>query len=109
MTDINRYRGDTLRIGAVVKQNKKIMNVTSYTFKLTVNTLEDPPDDTTQLFQSDGVIVDAVNGKIYFPLTENQVNTIGNYFFDIQMIDPNGEKKTLDKGQFNLTQDITKV
>jgi hypothetical protein len=109
MGEIKRFRGDTIRMGAVVKQNKKVMNVDGCTFKLTVDERENPTDSTTRKFQSIASIVDAAAGKISFSFVPSDVDFVGEFFYDFEMTNIDGEIKTLDKGTFIFEQDITKA
>ena len=111
MSKIIRYRGDTTPIDITVKdpKTKKEVDITGATFLLTVNSLENPPDDTTQLFQSTGTIVDdPVNGQVTFPIDAPAGDqTPADYYYDIQMTSPSGVK-TIVKDVYKVIQDVTK-
>lgn len=112
-TVIERTRGDTLTPEEITVVNKKTgvaLLIAGHTFLLTVDTLADPPDNTTEVFQVTGVITDAVNGIVEFPLTNSDADNVGNFFFDIQMTETSsGKKDTVMNGSFNMEQDITKA
>jgi hypothetical protein len=92
-----------MRDGAVV-------NISGCTFKLTVNSLKDPPSTATQLFTVDGVITSAVAGEVEFSPTSLQADqTPGRYYYDVQMTDGAGAIRTVYKGVYRILQDITKV
>ncbi len=110
-TIINRYRGDTVPDEITVKQpDGSPQDLTSYSFLLTVNSVKNPPDDTTQLFQVVGTIIDAPNGVVEFAPNSTQANqTPGKYYFDIQAITPTGRKHTISAGIYRFKQDVTKT
>jgi hypothetical protein len=110
MTDITRKRGDTYADVFIIK-NKSTglpVNLTGYTFKLTVDSKKDPVDTSTRLYALNGVILNAAEGSVEFAPTDAQANQVGSFFFDAQMIDPAGRKRTFDSGKYKYTQDITK-
>ncbi len=109
MSDISRTRGDTYRIRRTVKVSGVVVDITDWTFKLTINKVAKPADETDQVAQIAGVIIDAPNGVVDFTPLEADVETAGSFFFDIEAIDSGGAKTTPDRGQFILTQDITKT
>ena len=108
MSDISRTRGDTYRIRRTVKAAGVAIPITDWTFKLTINKVAKPADETDQVAQIAGVITDALNGVVDFTPQAADVENIGSFFYDIEAIDSGGEKVTLAKGQFIIAQDITK-
>lgn len=107
---LERYRGDTLPIMCTVSTvaTQTATNITGCSFLFTVNSLCNPPDNTTQVMQVVGDVADAVNGVVQFAPTVDQVNLVGFYYFDIQMTDTYGNTCTLVKGSIVFRQDITK-
>lgn len=110
MADISRYRGDTAVDSFTVKDADGVaINVTGYTFTLTVDERRNPTNASTQVVQIEATLVDAPNGEIEFPWTANQANQApGTYYYDIQMEDAGGLLSTLAKGEYVFVQDITK-
>lgn len=111
MTIITRRRGDTYADEIIVTSEVTgaAMNVTGYTFKLTVDPSKAPADGTTKLYEVVGTIVDGPAGKVEFAPTEQQANqTPGTYYYDIQMTDGNGRKRTIALDKYVYQQDITK-
>ena len=57
--------------------------------------------------QLTGVLPDPLTGVVTFTPTELEADFIGDYYYDIQMV--NGlVKKTVVTGKFKMVQDITK-
>lgn len=111
MTTITRYRGDTYADEFEIK-NKITglpLNITGYTFLLTVNTARDPTNTTTQQYQIVGVIVSAVEGRVEFTPTTLQADRLGFYYYDVQMVDGAGRKRTVVLDEYDYVQDITKA
>ncbi len=107
---ITRYRGDTVADSFTVKDSSgAAVNITGYTFKLTVDSRQAPEDETTKLFHMDGVLVTPSAGVVKFAPTEIQADqTPGNYYFDIEMVDGAGGIQTLAVGKYKFVQDISK-
>jgi hypothetical protein len=108
MSDITRYRGDTRRIQRTVTLDGAAVNITDWSFVLTINREYEPDDTDAQVAQIVGVIADAAAGVVEFTPTLTDVATAGSYYYDIEAVDAGGSVSTLDKGAFTLLQDITK-
>lgn len=111
MSDITRKRGDTYADEFVLK-NKKTkapLDITGYTFVLTVDPEKAPLTDDNNLYSLTGVILDAANGRVEFAPSEMQADRVGNFFYDMQMVDGAGRKRTVAAGKYVFRQDITKA
>lgn len=110
MAEIKRYRGDTAADRFVVKnQDGTVVNITGYTFKLTVSSEKNPPNESAQLYQLTGTIVDAPNGVVEFAPSTLQANQPAHrYYYDVQMTDTGTRITTLAKDVYDYIQDITK-
>lgn len=110
MTDIERYRGDTAADEwTITDSSGAAIDIAGFSFILTVNTLENPPDNSTELYSISGNITDAINGKVEFaPSALNADQKAFVYYYDLQMTDTGGRLKTIDKGTYTYNQDITK-
>ncbi len=110
MNDITRPRGDTYADEFVLKSKTtgQPLNIAGYSFKLTVNAKKDPGPSDAPEFQVTGSILDASGGRVEFAPTATQADRIGSFFYDIQMVDGTGRKRTLPKAKYVFTQDITK-
>lgn len=110
MSDIERKRGDTYADEFIIKSKATGLpiNITGYTFTLTVDPAKDPVDATNNLFTLTGTIIDAVAGRVEFAPTTVQADHVGQYYYDVQMIDGSGRKRTIVLAKYKLVQDITK-
>jgi len=110
MTNITRKRGDTYanEWKVISKATRQAIDITNYDFLLTVDPEISPEDDSNNLFQIVGVIVDAEAGIVAFALSEEQADNLGLYYYDLQMTDDSGAIRTIDDGKYRFTQDITK-
>ena len=108
---ITMYRGDSYPITLALtdKTSGNPIDLTGCTLLLTVDSLEEPPDDTTALFDIPGVLdADPTTGKVTFTPTSTDTGTPGSYFYDVQLTDGDGNIRTVVKSTFTVSQDITK-
>lgn len=113
MAEIKRRRGDTKPFVFRFWEDKAAgitLDITGFTFTLTVDSKKDPLDDTSKLFSLTGVIVgEAVDGKVKFePSAANMDQPPNTYYYDLQIVDADGYKDTPILDKFKITQDITK-
>lgn len=110
MTAITHYRGDTVPITGVVKLSALPLDVTGCSFVLTVDPSKTPIDATSNLFSLTGTLVSPLAGEIEFPITAVQADqTPAVYYYDIQLLDALGRKRTIALDKFVFKQDITKA
>ncbi len=104
-------RGDSNAKGFIRQDSAGVaIDVTGFSFKLTVNSEKDPANTTNQQFTIIGVLVDAVNGQISFAPTTTDTDIVpGTYFYDIEQTDGGGGVATLIIAKCVIVQDITKV
>lgn len=106
---IERNRDDTLtpeEITVIDEDSGDPKNISGMTFILSVTETEEPTT-AVYLFQITGVITDAANGVVNFPLTDSDADNVGNYYYDIQLTS-GGKNDTVMKGEFIMIQDRTK-
>lgn len=112
LSELTIYRGDSYptTITLIDKTTQTPVDITGYSFLLTVDKNQDPESSDTNEFQVVGELdVDPTTGKVSFTPTEDNTNlSKGTYYFDIQMTDASGHKRTIHKNKFIITQDITK-
>ena len=106
--NISRKRGDTFieEITVINQKTLAIQDITGFSFILSVATTPDPVS-AVYLFQVTGIIIDAANGTVGFTLSTSDANNVGDYFYDIQMLDGT-TRTTVAEGEWEMTQDITK-
>lgn len=104
-------RGDSSAKGFIVQDSAGVaINITGFTFKLTVNSEKDPLNTDNQKFSIVGAITDAVLGKVAFsPSVVNTDIDPGTYFYDIEQTDDGSAISTLIIGKCLIIQDITKA
>ena len=110
MTDITRKRGDTYADEFIIKSKttKLPCASTGSTSTPPVDPPKTPADDRDNLYQHTGTILDAANGRVEFAPTAMQADQVGAFYFDVQMIDGAGRKRTIEGGKYKYEQDITK-
>ena len=110
MTTIYRYRGDTAPDRITVRDADGVaINITDYTFLLTVNSNKAPSSTSGQVLQMTGEIINAAAGTVEFSCTVQQANILpGKYYYDVQMTDSDGRVLTIIYGAYIIRQDITK-
>ena len=105
--DLNRKRGDTKPFRFTIKDESGAdQALGGFTFRFTVNSAKKPTDQTTETFQIVGA--STASGKFEFGPTAANVNLIGTYYYDAQIIDGAGDIYTVYEGKIKFTQDITK-
>lgn len=115
---IARKRGDTAPDKITILDEESVavpkdpLDITGFSFKLTVNTEQDPDPGVpigTELVSINGSIIDALNGVVEFPWTPTEADQVPeDYFYDMEQIDASGRLLTIAKNQYIFQQDITK-
>lgn len=115
---IARKRGDTAPDKITVLDPEASpgtpLDVTGFSFQLTVNTEQDPdpvgpPIVGVELVTIAGTLIDAPNGIVEFPWSPTDADqTPDDYFYDIQQTDTAGKILTIAKEQYKFQQDLSK-
>jgi len=110
MTNIVRKRGDTCAIQREIKSKSTgaAIDISGYSFLLTVNSEKEPANSDNQIFQVSGTITSALSGLVDFFPSVSDASNVGDYFYDIQLTDAGGKKRTIESGRYRVSQDITK-
>jgi len=110
MTDITRKRGDTYADELIIKSKatKKPIDITGWTFVLTVDPNQGPLDASSNVYQVHGVVLDGPAGRVEFAPTDVQADQVGAFYFDVQALDTAGRKRTIFAGRYTYKQDISK-
>ena len=109
--NITRVRGDTFPFSFAIKDSDgNAIDITGYSFILTVDPSDEPPDASNNLFALTGTVTDGPGGIVQFALTAMQADqTPATYYYDVQMTDTSGNIRTIIKGEWAVQQDITKT
>ncbi len=104
-------RGDSDAKGFIIQDSAGVaIDITGFTFKLTVNSDKAPSDQVNEQFSVIGAITDATNGKVAFAPTVTDTDIAPDtYFYDIEQTDGSGRISTLIVAKAIIVQDITKV
>jgi len=104
-------RGDSDAKGFIIQDSKGVaIDITGFSFKLTVSSDRDPTDQVNEQFTITGIITLATAGTVSFaPTTTDTDITPGIFFYDIEQTDVASRIKTVIKGRVQIIQDITKV
>ena len=103
MTTLRRTRGDTYADEFQVKslKTKEPTDIsTGYSFVLNVDTLDDPPDASTRVFQLTGTITAGSDGKFECAPTAEQVSEAAEHWYQLKMTGPSGRTRTVLKGSY---------
>lgn len=106
--DVLLTRGDTFSLRYTVKSGGAPVDITGWTFRLTTDPSEAPPDDANNYFQVVGVVENGPAGIVRFDWTAAETGVVRDTFYDIQSVDPDGKVRTIARGQMNWDQDTTK-
>ncbi len=104
-------RGDSDAKGFAVQDSDEVaIDITGFTFKLTVNSEKEPTNQDNEQFTIVGVITDAPGGLVAFSPTSVDTDiTPGTYYYDVEQINTDSAKKTLIVAKVTIVQDITKI
>lgn len=110
-------RGDTQVYGMKMFQRDKktAFDITGGKLTMTINSSNDPTDNTTALFTRNKTSFTATDdnptggiGTIKVDNADGQNWPPGNYFYDMQFIDATNEFTSSKQGKFLITADISR-
>jgi len=107
---LSRSRGDTFADVFVVKSaaTDTPLDLSGCSFLMTVDPSANPENADNNIFQLAGTVIDAAAGRVEFAPSDAQADQVGSFYFDIQITDALGRKRTLKYGSYVFIQDITK-
>jgi len=105
--NIERFRGDTTPIRVKITKKKVPLDISGFTFLLTVHTNQ-MPDGNDYAIQVAATIEDGPGGLILFDLQAEEVDRVGLFYYDMQLTDTQGKVLTFKVGTMKFKQDITK-
>lgn len=108
---ITRKRGDTYADEFIIKSKETglPLNITGYSFLMVLDPESSPATSANNLYQIVGSVINGPAGLVEFAPSALQADQLGAYFFDIQMIDGAGRKRTIESDSYIYKQDITKA
>lgn len=106
-------RGDTRSVNLtfLASDGSTALDLTGGTVYFTVNSSDNPSDDTSVAFQKTATsFTDATHGKHTFTLTHSDTNIApGTYWYDAQFKDAVGNYTSAYRGKFIVQSDITRT
>ncbi|MDJ0952487.1 MAG: hypothetical protein QNJ81_02290 [Acidimicrobiia bacterium] len=108
--NIFRRRGDTKTyvIRLLTAGTTNPIDVTGYSAVLTVHSVENPTDNTTEVFAAPGApTTTPADGRLEFDFSLFTAVAVGEYWYDIEITDNAGLIDTPILGQFTVEQDRT--
>lgn len=105
--DIERRRGDTKPFAFTIKDaDGADQTLTGFSFRFTCSAEKEPTDQTEEQFQIVGTSSGA--GNFEFGPTVGDVDLVGTFYYDVQIVDGDGDIYTVYAGKLKFKQDITK-
>lgn len=114
MSILTEIRGDDDNIKVTFKDaDGAVVDITGYTVFFTVKLREDlyDTDDTNaKISKKITVHSDPTNGETTIKLTstDTAISSNAEYYYDIQLKSSTGDISSIDRGNFVITEDVTK-
>jgi hypothetical protein len=108
--DITRKRGDTYADEIIVTsaRTRAPLDITGCSFVLVLDPEPAPATSTSNVYSITGTVLDAAAGRVEFAPSEAQADRVGTFFYEVQMTDSAGRKRTITGGRYTYTQDLAK-
>ena len=115
--DLCFHRGDTFVWERVYKdENGNVVDITGFSFVLTVDSRANPDDASTNIFQATATVPVGTDGRLLFQFSVANwtayTTAIGDppnfAFYDMQQTDTSADLRTIRFGKFRVKQDKTK-
>lgn len=107
-------RGDDWTIRLALKSGGSPLDITGYTYKMTLKTnIDDADPGALQLTATPSVATsptEASQGILYITATDTQTDSLeaGTYNYDVQQKDDTGKIQTLLIGKVKVVKDVTR-
>ena len=111
MTKLTIYRGDSKTYSLSFTDGTNPINITGYTIFFTVKAVTDNATDDTNALITKTVTshTDAANGLTSVVLSSTDTDIIvGSHLYDFQYKTDTGEIATIEKGTYQVLEDVTK-
>ena len=108
---ITIIRGTDNSIVVTIKLNSVVLDITGYTVLFTVKTQDDiyKSDDSAVIQKTITDFIDPTTGQATITLTNDDTTIdIGEYYWDIRLIEPAGKISQTNKGKLEIVSGITK-
>ena len=109
-TNFEKFRGDDCTINLAFKDADGVaQDITGWTTFITIKSSIDDAD-VDAVFQEDVTVHDTpADGLTHFTIPDTDTDDLaGDYVYDIQYKDSSGLVKTVMKGTFTFTKDVTR-
>jgi hypothetical protein len=108
--DITRKRGDTKpdRFTVSLADTWEPANLAGCTFKLTLDTRQEPDDESTVVYSITAVSTAPASGVVAISPSPEQADRVGAFYYELQLTDAMGLVDTLVSGKYVYKQDIAK-
>lgn len=108
MSEITRYRGDTYPIYVTVQnENSLPIDITDWTLVMSLCDVS-APTVSDYIWQVTASVSEPENGAAFFDFSDKQMDLVGSFYYDIQIVDQANKKRTIKKGTLKFLQDINK-
>lgn len=104
---ITIVRGDTHTIHMNFKANGQPLDLTGTIVFFTVKQDLNTPDSLAQIAKTISSFDDPESGEVDITLTEEDTDTVGEYFYDIQLKQGPSGVVSSRRGKFIIEQDVT--
>ncbi len=100
--------GDTKPFQFERRVNGAVIDITGFTYVLSVDPDSAPESSSTQLFQLTGSVVDGPNGIVEFAMNASQSDqNVDVFFYDIQETDGAADITIASRGKYEFEARIT--
>lgn len=105
---ITLKRNNDRNFPIVVTKDDSPVNITDWEIKMAVKANQDDPD-ADAIIDVDGVVANASAGEamITISASDTALQAIGEYYYDILLLDDQGKRQSSKTGIFKLVQEIT--
>ena len=102
-------RGDTLALNINVTVDGAVVDITGWTFMLTIKLNEDDTDVNAKIWKNVTTHPDPTHGRTVIIVTPAEIDAlVGDYYYDIEYRDSYGSVKTPMEGIITFGRDVTR-
>ena len=109
MSTITRKRGDDYSIFLNLTDGANApLDITGASFKLSTSATRESVVEAYEFQITGSIVGSATDGKVEFSFDSDKADSLGKFYYDIEMLDSAGKTRTVDDGVIVFTQDIGK-